>query len=60
MADGYWIQEQRQGGWQHFADYGTDEPGAVSSCRWYNSLCRKRRVFRVVLSIAGNVAVIHG
>ncbi|WFC43787.1 hypothetical protein [Pseudoxanthomonas sp. SE1] len=58
VRDGYFIEEV--GGLGMVAAYGTDEPGAVSNCRWYNFLTRGRRVFRVVLRVADHVAVIHG
>lgn len=60
VADGYNIQENRGGEWEHFAAYLMDEPGAVSSCRWYNALLRGRRVFRVVLCSGAYLVVIHG
>lgn len=60
MADGYNIQQNDGAGWQAFAGYGVDEPGAVSSARWYNALLRGRRIFRVVLQLGQTTVVIYG
>lgn len=59
MADGYVIEEAAGDDCRPFAFYDTDEPSAVSACRWYNRRLQGRRAFRVVLQAGASKAVIH-
>lgn len=60
VSDGYHVEEVSDAGVRSVGFYGTDEPAAIASARFYAFLFRKRRQFRVALRFGHGSAVIYG